>query len=262
MAKYKDIIYEKENRVARIILNRPKVYNAFTMKTIAEMVDAFSDANHDQTIRVIVLSSSGDKAFCTGADVSVEKKFTQASGRKALSIGMRLAAEMRNNGKPVIAAVKGYCVGGGNELNLMCDLTIAADNAKFGQAGPRVGSVPVWGGTQLLPRLVGDKRAKEIVFLCKLYNADEALRMGWINRVVPLNDLDRAVDDWCQELLSKSPNALRVAKTSLNFESDLLYPSFIHGGTLLNLLHGTEEFQEGMKAFLDKRTPEFDKYNI
>jgi dihydroxynaphthoic acid synthetase len=262
MGKYKDLLYEKQKKVARITINRPQVHNAFRIETIEEMIDAFNDANFDSSVRVIVLSGAGDKAFCTGGDVSVEEELTPASGRIMMSKAMRLHGEMRNNGKPVIAAVKGYCVGGGNELNMMCDLTVAAENAKFGQAGPRVGSVPVWGATQLLPRVVGDKRAREIVYLCKLYSAQEALAMGWINRVVPLKDFDVEVDKWCDELIAKSPNALRVAKVSINFESDLLYPSIIHGGALLNLMHGTDELREGMNAFLEKRKPDFDKYNI
>jgi dihydroxynaphthoic acid synthetase len=261
MENYKDIIYEKKNKVARITINRPQVYNAFGMTALVEMTDAFRDASDDQSVRVIVLMGKGDKAFCTGGDVSEEKEFSVHIGRKYLSMAMTLSAEMRNSPKPIIAAVKGYCVGGGNELNLLCDLTIAADNAKFGQAGPRVGSVPVWGGTQLMPRLVGDKRAKEIVFLCRLYSAQEALQMGWINRVVPLEKLEEEVQKWCEELIAKSPNSLKIAKVSINFESDLLYASFVHGAALINLMHGTEEFKEGMQAFLEKRKPDFEKYH-
>jgi len=255
---FKDIIYHKANKVAQITINRPKVHNAFRYETLLELISAFQDANEDPMVRVITLTGSGDEAFCSGGDVDLEAGMNPNKGRKWFSCGMRLAAEIRNNGKPVIAVVRGYCVGGGNELNLLCDLTISADNGKFGQAGPRVGSVPVWGGTQLLPRLVGDKIAKEIVFLCKVYTADEALKLGWINKVVPLNKLQSEVDIWCKELIAKSPTALRIAKASLNFESDALYPSYIHGGEILNLMHGTAEFKEGMEAFLEKRKPKFE----
>lgn len=167
---------------------------------------------------------------------------------------------MRNLRIPLIAAVNGYCIGGGNELNVFCDLTIASDRAKFGQAGPRVGACPVWGGTQLLPRIVGEKKAREMIYLCRLYDAHEAERMGLVNAVVPHDQLYAEVERWCRELLDKSPQSLRLAKLSLNFESDLLYPSFVHGGALLEHLWGSEQVCEGMTAFQEKRSPDFRRF--
>jgi naphthoate synthase/2-ketocyclohexanecarboxyl-CoA hydrolase len=173
---------------------------------------------------------------------------------------LALGAAMRNNGKPIIAAVNGYAIGGGHELHLMCDLTIASDRAIFGQVGPRVGSVPVWGATQLLPGLVGDKRAREILFLCRRYTAQEACEMGLVNRVVPHDELSAEVDRWCQEILDKSPQSLRIAKTALNFQSDLLYAAYTHGVEMLALTYGNRENLEGVRAFLDKRPPNYRRY--
>lgn len=260
MQKYQDIIYEKKDGVARVTINRPEVYNAFRDLTIDEMIDAFENANADESVGVIVLSGAGGKAFSTGGDVKWEGEFNPAKGRALFRRIMKLAHAIRNNGKPVIAAVDGYCVGGGNELNLLCDLTIATERSQFGQAGPRMGSVPVWYGTQMLPRVLGEKRAREMVFLCHLYSAREAYEMGLVNKVVPNDRLEEAVAEWCQELLEKSPQALRIAKVSLNFESDLLYPSVVHGFQMLSMAHGTEEFQEGCNAFLEKRKPDFNRF--
>ena len=167
---------------------------------------------------------------------------------------------MRGCGKPVIARVRGFAIGGGNELNLLCDLTIASEDSTFGQAGPKMGSVPIWWGTQLLPRVIGEKRAREVVMLCNRYTAQEAFEMGWINKVVPVDELDAAVDEWCQRLLELSPQALRVAKLSLNFESDQLWPSVLHGYQMISFIHGTEEFHEGTQAFLEKRKADFARF--
>jgi dihydroxynaphthoic acid synthetase len=257
---YEDILYEKKDGIARITINRPKVYNAFRDQTIDEMIDAFEDANGDESVGVIVLSGAGGKAFCTGGDVKWEGEFNPAGGRALFRRIMKLSHAMRNNGKPVIAAVRGYCIGGGNELNLLCDLTIATENSKFGQAGPKMGSVPVWYGTQMLPRVLGEKRAREMVYLCHQYTAREALQMGLVNKVVPDDQLEEAVGKWCRELLEKSPQALRIAKISMNFESDMLYPSVVHGFNMISMAHGTEEFQEGCRAFTEKRKPDFNQF--
>ena len=171
-----------------------------------------------------------------------------------------LALVMRGCGKPIIARVRGFAVGGGNELQLLCDLTIASTDSKFGQSGPKMGSVPVWWGTQLLPRIVGERKAREIVMLCERIPAEEAVTLGLINRAVPAEDLDAAVDEWCQRLLSLSPQALRVAKISLNFESDQLWASVQHGQQMINFIHGTEEFHEGTSAFLEKRPADFSRF--
>ena len=185
---------------------------------------------------------------------------TVGAGRTHLRRLLNLSNALRNSGKPTIAKVDGYAIGGGHELHLMCDLTIASSRSTFGQVGPRVGSVPVWGGTQLLTRMVGEKRAREMIFLCHKYTADEALAMGLINRVVAPEDLDAEVDRWCQELLDKSPEALRIAKIALNFESDLLAPAYTHASEMLALTYGTEENMEGVTAFLEKRPPNYRNF--
>jgi len=256
--EYTDIVYTSEKGVARITINRPDRHNAFRLRTVDELIDGFERADADTDVGVVVLTGAGDKAFSSGGDVAGEADFTP---HKAWMFNRRLlslSSIMRNTGKPIIARINGWCVGGGNELNLLCDLSIASDRARFGQTGPRIGSVPIWYGTQMLPRVVGEKRAREIVMLCHQYTAAEAERMGWVNRAVPHESLDAAVDEWCQELLQKSPTALLVAKLSLNFDSDTVYPSVVHGFRLLNLgLHGSPEQKEGMSAFLEKRKADF-----
>lgn len=253
---YKDILYEKSDGVARITFNRPKVLNAFRVETIDDLVDAFRDAAEDPDVGVVVVSGAG-KNFSTGGDVNMEAGFDESTARKLYGRCLMLSTVMRNLGKPVIAAVRGYCVGGGNELNMLCDLTIAEESAKFGHTGPRVGSVPVWYGTQMLSLTVGDKKAREIVYLCRLYAAAEAERMGWVNKVVKDGELDAEVTAWCVELLKKSPNALRIAKLSFNHVSDMMYPSIVGGIEMLSLFNQSDEFKEGMHAFLEKRPPNF-----
>lgn len=255
-----DVTYSADEGVATITINRPKVLNALRGQTYEDLISAFSEAGNDDEIGVIVLTGSGDRAFSSGGDVKGQSSRTVSAGRKHLQKMMELFAVMRNCGKPTIAAVNGYAIGGGHELHLMCDLTIASDKAIFGQVGPRVGSVPVWGGTQLLPRIVGEKKAREIIFLCRQYPAEKALDMGLVNVVVEHDRLMAEVDEWCQEILDKSPQSLRIAKTSLNFESDNLYSSYLHGIEMLSLTYGNEENMEGVTAFLDKRSPDYRKY--
>lgn len=255
---YQDIIYRKEDGIGWITINRPKMHNAFRHETIVELVDIFESIANDEEIGVAVVTGAG-KNFCTGGDINMEVDFNSSSGKKLFTKCLMLSTIMRNLDKPIIAAVRGYCVGGGNEVNMLCDLTIAEENAKFGQAGPRVGSVPVWYGTQMLSLTVGDKKAREIVYMCRLYDAYEAERMGWINKVVKEGELENEVKKWCKELLQKSPKALGIAKLSINHVSDVLYPSVLAGLSQVSLLHGTEEFKEGMKAFLEKRPPRFRK---
>jgi dihydroxynaphthoic acid synthetase len=255
-----DVLYTQAQGIARITINRPEVYNAFRNQTLDELTDAFEDAARDESVGVIVLTGAGTKAFCTGGDVSEEDAFDPVKGRHHHRRLIRLAEVIRNCGKPVIAAVRGYCVGGGNSLMLLCDLTIATESSRFGQVGPKMGSSPLWWSTQLLPRLVGEKKAREIVMLCRQYSAVEAERMGWINRAVPDESLDAEVDAWCRELLAKSPQALRLAKLSLNAESDQLWSSVIHGLGLLAYAHGSAEFHEGTRAFLEKRSPDWTRF--
>lgn len=252
---FEDIIYEKKDGVATITINRPKALNAFRSKTLDEMTAAFEDAEEDEDVRVVVLTGAGDRAFCSGGDVTEMGKLTPAIGRKFLGKCLKLSTTMRNLSKPIIARINGYCLGGGNELNMFCDLAIASEKAILGQVGPKVGSVPVWGGCQMLPRVVGEKRAREIIFLCRRYTAKEAEAMGWVNRAVPPEELDAEVAKWCEEIKALSPQSIKLSKISFNFESDLLYPSFVHGRDMLALIYGSYELTEGMQAFQDKRKP-------
>lgn len=258
--QFEDILYQKKEGIATITINRPKVYNAFRSQTIAELIAAFEDAEDDQSVGVIVLTGAGDRAFCSGGDVAEMGDLSSQSGLRFTKQVMKLILAIRGTGKPVIARVNGYCLGGGNELNLACDLTIASENSRFGQVGPTVGSAPIMEGTQMLPRVVGEKKAREIVFLCQQYTAHEAAEMGWINKVVPQDKLDEEVDRWCKRILELSPQSLRIAKTSLNFESDMLFPSLVHGRQMLCQIYGGEEIKEGMNAFLKKRRPDFGKF--
>jgi len=257
---YEDIIYEKKEGVGIITINRPDVLNAFRTKTIDEMTSALLDAAEDGRIGVIVIRGAGGKAFCVGGDIKEMRDLNRESGRVFLNKFLNFLLAIRKAPKPVIAAVDGYCLGGGNEINITCDLTIATKKSVFGQVGPMVGSIPVITGTQLLPRILGEKKARELVFLCNRYSAEEAERLGWVNKVVEDETLDRAVDEWCKRILELSPQALRIAKLSFNFESDLLYPSFQHAVELLSSVYETEEFKEGMTAFLEKRKPDFNRF--
>ena len=257
-----DVLYQVADGVATITINRPEKRNAFREETLDGLIDAFRAAESDSGVGVIVLTGAGDKAFCSGGDIAWEEASSPAGAHELSRRTTVLSMIMRTCGKPVIARVQGFAVGGGNELALICDLTIASENSIFGQAGPRMGSVPIWWGTQLLPRLIGEKRAREVVFLCQQYSASDALNMGWINKVVPSEELDAAVEAWCQRLLELSPQALRVAKLSLNFESDQLWGSVFQGYQMISFIHGTEEFHEGTRAFLEKRKANFQQYRV
>jgi dihydroxynaphthoic acid synthetase len=257
---FEDILYEVKDGVAAITINRPQVHNAFRLETLDELAAAFRSAESDSDAGVIVLTGAGGRAFSSGGDVKMEEESDPATARRLARKSVELAMVMRGCGKPVIAKVQGWSIGGGHELHMLCDFTIASSDSKFGQVGPTMGSVPVWWGTQLLPRIVGEKRAREIVMLCRRYSAQEALEMGLINSVVPPEELDAEVRRWCDELLRMSPQSLRVAKLSLNYESDHLWSSVLHGFEMISFIHGTEEFHEGTQAFLEKRPPEFAKY--
>jgi dihydroxynaphthoic acid synthetase len=257
--KFEDIIYEKQGPIARITINRPRKYNAFTEHTIEELTAAFQDVENDASIGVAVLTGAGDH-FSTGGDVNMEHEYTAATGRRICKKTLLLSTVMRNNAKPIIARVKGYASGGGNEQQILCDVTIASEEARFGQAGPKIGNVPIWYATQMLQGLVGEKKAREICMFCYQYSATEACDMGMINKVVPADKLDAEVDAWCQRALQMSPNSLRVAKVSLNYASDLLYGGVAHGIEMLYGLHGSDEFKEGTKAFLEKRKPDWSRF--
>lgn len=257
---YEDIIYEKRDNEARITINRPESFNSFRSQTLDELQDAFQAASDSKSVGVIVLSGAGGKAFCSGGDIREMQQLTPHTGRVFVSRLFQLFHTIRNAPQPVIAAIDGYCLGGGNEINMVCDLSIATARSVFGQVGPTVGSTPVLAGTQLLPRCVGDKKAREIIFLCERYTAAQAEQLGWINKAVPDGELGQAVDQWCARILEMSPQSLRISKISINFESDKLLPSFTHGIEMLAATYGSDELREGMSAFLEKRKPDFNKF--
>lgn len=257
---YEDIIYEKKDHVAQITINRPKLFNAFRTKTIDEMVSAFEDVMKDGGIGVVVLKGAGGRAFCSGGDIEEMNSLTPKTGKLFLTKFLTLLQRIRQTPVPVIAAVDGYCLGGGNEINLACDLTVATERSIFGQVGPTVGSIPVLAGTQVLPLTVGEKKAKEIVFLCNRYPAKEAERLGWINFVTKDDELDKTIDEWCNRILGMSPQSLRVSKLSLNYMYNNSYHQLEEGIEILSNLYGSDELVEGMTAFLEKRKPDFNKF--
>ena len=259
MTDYSDIILDITAGVARITINRPDRYNAFRARTCDELIDAFTKAGWDRNVGVIVLTGAGDKAFCTGGDQSAHAG--QYDGRGMIGLPVEeLHSIIRDVPKPVIAKVRGYAIGGGNVLATLCDLTIAADTAVFGQVGPKVGSVDPGFGTALLARSVGEKKAREIWYLCRRYPAEPALAMGLINAVVPADQLDEEVSRWCAEIMEKSPTALAIAKRSFNADSDNIRGIAGQGMQTLSLYYATPESREGVAAFNEKRKPDFRKF--
>lgn len=260
---FEDIIYAKDDGIATITINRPKVLNAFRGQTVDEMVEAFKDAWVDRSIGVVLLTGAGERAFSTGGDQSVRSEGGYQGKRSRSDIGMDvedLHSIIREIPKPVIAAVNGYAIGGGHVLHILCDLSIAADTARFGQVGPRVGSVDPGFGTAYLTRLVGEKKAREIWYLCRQYSAQEALEMGLVNEVVPATQLMHEARAWAREILEKSPTALKIAKASFNAETDHIRGIGAMGMSALALYYGTEEAMEGRNAFIERRKPDFRKY--
>jgi len=256
MEKYRDILFEVREGVARITINRPEKYNAFTAQTCEELIDAFRRAGWDKSVAVIVLTGAGDKAFCTGADQSAHEGGYGGRGTIGLPID-ELQSLIRDVPKPVIARVQGFAIGGGNVLATLCDLTIAAENAVFGQVGPKVGSVDPGFGTAYLARLVGEKRAREIWYLCRRYSAKEAYEMGLVNAVVAPENLDAEVERWCAEIKERSPTAIAIAKRSFNADTEQLRGLSSLGFEAVALYYGTEESKEGGRAFREKRPPRF-----
>jgi 2-ketocyclohexanecarboxyl-CoA hydrolase len=259
---YRDILYDKRDGVATITINRPKVLNAFRAETVEEMLEAMRDADNDPDIGVIVLAGTGDRAFCSGGDNSARSSGSHSDegygGRGLVGLPIEeLHGAIRDSRKPVIARVQGYAIGGGNVLATVCDLTIASEKAVFGQVGPRVGSVDPGWGTALLARHVGDKRAREIWFLCRRYSAAEAFQMGLVNKVVPAEELDAEVEAWCREILALSPTAIAIAKRSFNADSDNIRGIGALGFEALALYYNSDEAKEGTTAFLEKRRPNF-----
>jgi naphthoate synthase len=259
---YEDIRYELSDGIAKITINRPEVRNAFRPETVIELSDAFNRAREDTSVGVIVLTGEGPLAFCSGGDQRVrgDQGYVQESTGVGRFHVTDLHVQIRRTPKPVVAMVAGYAVGGGHVLHVICDLTIAADNARFGQTGPRVGSWDGGFGASVLARQIGQKKAKEIWMLCRQYDAQQALDMGLVNTVVPLEELEEETVKWCREMLELSPFALRLVKASFNADEDGLagIQQLAHDTNLL--FYGSEEAQEGRNAYREKRRPEFDKF--
>jgi len=264
--KYKDIIYEKMDGIAKITINRPEKRNAFRPETVLELYEAFDDAKEDTSIGVILLTGSGPAkdgkfAFCSGGDQSIRgnKGYIGGDGVPRLNI-LDVQKQIRSIPKPVIALVAGYAIGGGHVLHVMCDLTIAADNAVFGQTGPKVGSFDGGFGSSYLARIVGQKKAREIWYLCHQYNAQEALDMGLVNKIVPVDQLEDIGVQWAYEILEKSPLSLRLLKSAFNAELDGQAGIQELAGNATLLYYMSEEAQEGKNAYNEKRKPNFKKF--
>ena len=258
---FDDIEYCKAEGIAKITINRPEVRNAFRPKTIFEMSEAFRDAKEDPRIGAIILTGKGDKAFCAGGDQRVrgDAGYIDAEGIPRLNV-LELQRQIRTLPKPVVAMVNGYAIGGGHVLHVVCDLTIASETAIFGQTGPRVGSFDGGFGASYLARMIGQKKAREIWFLCRQYTAAEAERMGMVNKVVPPEDLGRGTVQWCKEMLALSPIALRILKSAFNADVDGQTGLQELAGNATLLFYMTPEGREGRNAFLEKRAPDFSRF--
>lgn len=258
---FEDIRYEKAEGIAKITINRPEVRNAFRPNTLFELSWAFTDAREDSEVGVIILTGEGPHAFCSGGDQRIrgDKGYVGNDGVPRLNV-LDLQKQIRSLPKPVVAMVAGYAIGGGHVLHIVCDLTIAAENARFGQTGPKVGSFDGGFGASYLASLVGQKKAREIWYLCRQYDAQEALDMGLVNKVVPLEELERETVQWCREMLQHSPLALRLLKSAFNADLDGQTGIQELAGNATLLYYMSEEAQEGKKAYLEKRKPDFSKF--
>jgi naphthoate synthase len=259
---YSDILYEKDRGVAEIAINRPHRMNSFTSLTLEEMIDALRDAAYDREVGVVVLTGVGDRAFTTGGDQTdkTEGQYVQHGALDALDANNQLIYLIRNIAKPVIAMVNGYAIGGGHVIQVVCDLTIASEMAIFGQVGPKVGSFDAGFGAAYLARVVGEKRAREMWYLCRRYSAREALEMGLVNAVVPPDRLKEETRKWCDEILAKSPAAVAFMKAAFNAETDHAWGLQNFYKRTLRLYYDTDEAQEGKNAFLEKRPPDFGRF--
>lgn len=260
-ATYEDIIYEKFDGMAKLTINRPRVRNAFRPRTVDELLHALAQAREDDSVGVIILTGAGEQAFCAGGDQKIRGStgYRDGTGQERLNV-LELQRQIRGCPKPVVAMVAGYAIGGGHVLHLVCDLTIAADNAIFGQTGPKVGSFDGGLGASYLARIVGQKKAREIWFLCRQYSAAEALQMGLVNCVVPLAELETETVKWCQEILERSPIAIRCLKAALNADCDGQMGLQELAGCATMLFYMSEEGQEGRNAFVEKRHPDYRKF--
>ncbi len=259
--EYEDILFDRCGRVAKITINRPEVRNAFRPTTVFEMLDAVAYCREAQDIAVVILTGAGDKAFCSGGDQRVKGTggYVDANGVPRLNV-LDLHKAIRSLPKPVIAMVNGFAIGGGHVLHVVCDLTIASDNARFGQTGPKVGSFDAGFGSSYLARCVGQKKAREIWFLCRQYTAHEAEAMGMVNKVVPFDRLEDETMEWAETILQRSPMAIRMIKRALNAELDGQHGLMEFAGDATLMFYLMEEAQEGKNAFLEKRDPDFDKF--
>ncbi|MBK7538497.1 MAG: 1,4-dihydroxy-2-naphthoyl-CoA synthase [Myxococcales bacterium] len=262
IAGYEDIRYDKSgDGIAKITINRPEVRNAFRPQTVMEMIRAFDDARDDASVGVVILTGEGPDAFCSGGDQRVRGHggYVGGDGVPRLNV-LDLQMRIRYLPKPVVAMVAGYAIGGGHVLHLVCDLTIAADNARFGQTGPRVGSFDAGFGSSYMARIVGQKKAREIWYLCRQYGAKEALDMGLVNTVVPLAELEETTVTWCREMLEHSPTALRFLKMAMNADCDGQAGMMAFAGSATLMYYTTDEGKEGKEAYLEKRDPDFSKF--
>jgi dihydroxynaphthoic acid synthetase len=259
-AKYKDIRFEVRDQVAWITIDRERFRNAFREQTLDEMIHAFSSTRTDPSIACAVITGAGDKAFSAGGDFSAMMKLNRANAHMWNDRMLGLAMTIRGLPIPVIAMVNGWCMGGGHELALWCDLVIASEKSVFGQTGAKVAACPTVGATQYIPRIIGERLAREMIFLARTFDAKEAVSVGLINRCVKEADLLKETLAWCEKIKGHSAQTLRATKKSLNAESDDLYASWQHGMELLANIWGTEESLEGMQAFLDGRKPDFNKF--
>lgn len=259
--EYTDILFEQCGGIAKITINRPKVYNAFRPLTNAEMLDAMNICRDRQDIGVVILTGAGDKAFCSGGDQNYKTLggYKDSDGTPRLNV-LDLQKAIRSIPKPVIAMVNGYSIGGGNVLNTVCDLSIASENARFGQTGPKVGSFDAGFGSSYMARCVGQKKVREIWFLCRQYTAQEALEMGLINKVVPFDRLEDETVEWCETILQRSPMAIRMIKRALNAELDGQRGLMEFAGDATLMYYLMEEAQEGKNAFLEKRDPDYAQF--
>ncbi len=257
---YRDILVKVEDGAMWVTINRPRYRNAFREQTLDEMIDAFRSTREDPSIACAIVTGAGNEAFSAGGDFHAMMRLNRTNGHMWNDRMLGLAMTIRGLPIPVIAMVNGWCMGGGNELALWCDLVIASEDAVFGQTGAKVGACPTVGATQYLPRILGERLAREMIFLARRFNAQEALQYGLINRVVPKATLLAATKEWVETIKGHSPQTLRYTKKSLNHESDELYASWQHGMELLSVVWGSDESLEGMQAFLNGRKPDFTKF--
>jgi len=257
--EFQHLLVDERDKTLWVGINRPEIRNAFNLQTLDEVIRAFTLLDEDPTLGCGVLYGVGDH-FSAGGEMQAMLALDQTTGHVWNNRMRDLCMLLRNCGKPTIAMVRGYCIGGGNEWQLYCDLAIASETAVFGQSGAKVGALPVVGATQYLPLLIGDRRARELLFLARRLSAREAQEKGMINEVVPDDRLEAVTTEWCATINSHAPATIRYMKTSLNFLGDLHYPSWIHGSELLNAVWNNEQSEEGMTAFLEKRAPDFSRF--